>query len=137
ISNSKTQNPIPSTVIGRFSPNGEHWLRPWLRQKKSTEEVVAIGPWNALWVSPEPNRQRLIVARLVSVGTQRVCQGGLLDWDALQKDLLSEVKEVFPHAKFQPIIHDKIQEATAFPPHPERTMASLPVELDPGPPPAW
>jgi signal transduction histidine kinase len=78
------------------------------------------------------------VARLVRVGTQHVCQGVLLDWQALQKDLAAEVHDVFPDASFKPVTHDAVGvlESNAFPPHPERTMASLPVELDPGPLPA-
>src|SRR5262249_37878485 len=137
LSNVKNQNTIPTTVIGSWSPNGENWLTPWLH-RKTQEEVVAIGPWNALWVKPEPARQRLIVARLVRVGTQQVCQGILLDWDALKKDLAAEVRDVFPGARFKPVTHDPgaVLEANAFPPHPERTMASLPVELDLGPLPA-
>src|SRR5262249_40534770 len=49
ISNAKNppSNTVAATNLGRLSPNGEQWMRPWLHQK-SREEVVSIGPWNGM-----------------------------------------------------------------------------------------
>jgi signal transduction histidine kinase len=136
----QAKNPGPgnTAIVGRLSPNGEHWLRVGLREK-SREELVTLGPWNVLWIKPEPNRERLIVARRASVAKQQLCQGILLNWETLKKDLLSEVRDIFPEADLKPIRHENaaaLELKPGLPPHPERTMASLPVELDPGPLPA-
>src|SRR5205814_8421588 len=58
-----------------------------------------------------------------------VCQGIVLDWPGLQNLLAAEVRDLFPSAKVLPM-------REAEPPHPERTMTMLPVELDPGEAPA-
>lgn len=74
----------------------------------------------------EGPEQALVVARLVEVGGQQVCQGILLDWDKLRALLLEEVKDLFPEVTLEPVR----EQSPAFP---ERTMAALPVMMDPGP----
>jgi signal transduction histidine kinase len=56
---------------------------------------------------------------------KEVCQGIVLDWPRLQTMLATEVQDLFPAARVQPMRQDQ-------PTHPERTMTALPVELDPG-----
>ncbi len=121
------------TQIGPVSPNNEHWLKPGLREK-SREEIVTPGPWTALWIKTQ--NKRLILARQVTIGKQQVCQGILLNWDTLRDQLTAEVKDLFPQAKLQPVRLDIPAADKSFPPRPERTMAALPVELDPGTQPA-
>src|SRR5262249_33324628 len=103
------------------------------------------GPWNALWIRPEAKRERLVLARRVSIGKKEVAQGILLNWQTLHQDLLAEVADLFPDGKLQPVRVDvafrEKEEEEERPPdaalrllprHPERTMAALPLELDPG-----
>jgi signal transduction histidine kinase len=145
--NSKTQAVTNTAWTGPISPNGEYWVRPGLREK-SREELVSLGPWNALWIRPEAKRDRLVLARRVSIGKKEVAQGILLNWETLHQDLLAEVADLFPDAKLQPVRVDVAvrdvalrereeerppeAELRLLPPHPERTMASLPLELEPG-----
>jgi len=106
-------------------PNGESLLVPGA-MTKSVGETVTPGPMTAFWVKTEKNQERMIIARRVQVGSKKVVQGIVLDWEKLQKQLLGLVEELFPSAKLQPM-------RDLSPPHPERTMTALPVELDPGP----
>ncbi len=126
----KNENPKlqPSNSLnwsfGELSPNGEALLMPG-QLKKLQEDVVQPGPLTGLWLRGG-DAERLILARHVEIGKDRVCQGILLDWDKLKDKLAGEVSDLFPEATLQPM---HAQE----PPHPERTMTALPVELDPGP----
>src|SRR5262245_76411 len=83
--NSKTQAVTNTAWTGPISPNGEYWVRPGLREK-SREELVSLGPWNALWIRPEAKRERLVLARRVSIGKKEVAQGILLNWETLHQD---------------------------------------------------
>jgi signal transduction histidine kinase len=91
-------------------------------------ELVAFaqGPMTPLWLATRDGGERLVVARWVEVGDRQFCQGILLDWPRLQTLLTSDVNDLFPDARALPMREE-------VPPHPERTMTALPVELDPGP----
>lgn len=118
-------NPLSqNSVIGKLTPNGEGLLRPG--GGKARAETVRPGPMSAFWVESGSKDERLVVARRVEVGNKAVAQGLLLNWPSLEKRLLEQIDDLFPEARLQPM-------ADKAPPHPERTMTALPVELDPGP----
>src|SRR5262249_2699001 len=99
--NSKTQAVTNTAWTGPISPKGEYWGRLG-RAEKSREEPVWRGPWNALGIRPEAKRERLVLARRVSIGKKEVAQGILLNWQTLHQDLLAEVADLFPDGKLQP-----------------------------------
>jgi signal transduction histidine kinase len=73
-----------------------------------------------LWISDQ-----LILARRVRVGDRQFVQGCLLDWSAIQSQLLASVKDLLPGAKLSPV-----QAATAA--ESAHLLASLPVRLELG-----
>ncbi len=73
-----------------------------------------------LWIGDQ-----LVLARRVAVRGGEVVQGCLLDWPAIRRSLLGEVRDLLPEAKLEP----------AGAPGPEaagHTLAALPVRLVPG-----
>jgi signal transduction histidine kinase len=78
-----------------------------------------------LWFEDKYHQDLLLFARFVQVGDQDFCQGILLDWPKLQTLLSAEVNDLFAEVRFEPLKTDE-------PPHPERTMTTLPVELKAG-----
>jgi signal transduction histidine kinase len=117
---------VDPSALGNTDRNGADWLDK--KNYKQEPTVVRVGAMVPLWLSCG-GQERLIAARLVRVGQKEICQGIVLDWSLLQGLLVAEVSDLFPQARVLPV-HD------AQPPHPERTMTALPVELDPGPAPA-
>jgi signal transduction histidine kinase len=131
--------------------------------------VIRLSPMTPLWLPTTDKTDRLVIVRRVQIlgrvpddvllactwprpglpfnlataaallfrqvpYPREVCQGIVLDWPRLQALLAAEVADLFPHAMFVPVRDEE-------PPHPERTLTALPVELDPGslpaaPPPA-
>ncbi|MCA9032294.1 MAG: HAMP domain-containing histidine kinase [Planctomycetaceae bacterium] len=61
--------------------------------------LTSIGTSQPLWLDG-----RLIIARRARVGGLDVVQGVWLDWDALRRDLLEEIDDLFPEARLEPII---------------------------------
>jgi signal transduction histidine kinase len=118
-------NPTGNTYFGTLSPNDELLLSAAAMNSRQMETVVP-GPMTAFWLTTVADRQRLIVARQVSVGGKQVCQGMVLNWEALCDTLTPLVDELFPEGRLRPMRLDD-------PEHPERTMTALPIELDPGP----
>src|SRR5262249_27442493 len=59
-------------------------------------------------------------------GAKAWCQAVVLDWPRLQQVLAEQIHDIFPDVRFVPVF-DKV------PPHPERTMTALPVEVVPAP----
>jgi len=109
--------------------NGEAWFsRNPVRPTPSQATLVRVGAMVPLWVTTEDGEERLLLARLVNIGDKQLCQGIALSWERLQEVLRDVVKDTFPDARFEPM-------RSPLPPHPERTMTALPVELDPGPAP--
>jgi signal transduction histidine kinase len=125
-------------AFGNTCLNGEGWfLRSGLRAAPAPQSTITLGPMKPLWLTGEDGKELLVVARVVSidekqasqgvlVDNRQICQGILLDWPALQAELTREVTSLFPEARIEPI-------RELPPPHPERTMSALPVQLDPGP----
>src|SRR5262249_17998572 len=96
---------------------------------KSSEAEVALSPMAPFWLQSPAGRDYLLVARLVLVDDKEVCQGMVLDTPALEKELLEALpRDLFPEARLLPVRDSE-------PLNPDRTMARLPYELDPGPQP--
>ncbi len=107
--------------------NGENWFSaPALTLRPSEPVAIGRGPMVRLWLTTADGAERLVAARLVRIGKRQLCQGLLLDWPRLQEVLAEAVADPFPEAQFVPMREE-------VPPHPERTMIALPVEMDPGP----
>jgi signal transduction histidine kinase len=114
------------TVAGNNFVNPEAWFaRGQLGPLVGDNISVTRGRLLRTWVHTSDDKERLIAARLVHVGEREVCQGMVLDWDQLQKVLKDEVAESLPNARFEPMREPP-------PPHPERTMINLPIEVEPG-----
>jgi signal transduction histidine kinase len=117
-----------NVVAWNLTRNGENWFsRNPLRLPRSEPVAVSLGPLVPLWLPTQGSEERLVLARLVQVGPRRICQGIVLDWARLEPLLAQTVSDLFPDARLRPVRED-------IPPQPERTMAALPLELDPGPP---
>jgi signal transduction histidine kinase len=152
--NLNTQN----AVVAKPAPPGKSAGGP-------EQILVRVGPLLPVWLPGEGGQETLIVGRVVRLSgrapeawtlagslpvpglavslalsdwwerawkpphPREVCQGIILDWPRLREQLADEVRDLFPKARVVPM-----REAT--PPRPERTMVTLPVELDPGPSPA-
>ncbi|HXG10921.1 MAG TPA: HAMP domain-containing sensor histidine kinase [Gemmataceae bacterium] len=126
-------NPVQEQIddlrlaFGNTFHNGEGWFsRAQLRNWCSAQSSITLSPMLPLWLTAADGRELLVVARRVRIDEKQVCQGILLDWPRLQKLLTAEVNSLFPAARIEPM-----REPT--PPHPERTMTALPLQLDPGP----
>ena len=74
----------------------------------------------ALWISDQ-----LILVRRVRMNDQDYIQGCLLDWPAIQRQLLSTVQELLPNAKLSHVNGVILDE-------PAHMLASLPVRLEVG-----
>jgi signal transduction histidine kinase len=125
--NPKGINEDLSVVARNSSRNGVDWFSPTDGKVSRGEEVsVALGPMVPLWLDSKDQPEQLVLARHVHLGKKAICQGIVLDWPRLQTLLLGEVRnDLFPQARLQPVREE-------IPPHSERTMTTLPVELDPG-----
>jgi signal transduction histidine kinase len=114
------------TVLGNNFTNPEAWLANGKVGRLVGDNIsVTRGPLVRTWVQAGNGRERLIAARLVHVGDNEVCQGIVLDWEPLKGELKDTIKDLLPEARFEPM-------RDVPPPHPERTMINLPIEVDPG-----
>jgi signal transduction histidine kinase len=116
-----------SLAINSVVHNGENWLSfQGMQGVPSAEVLVNLSPMTALWMPTDAGRERLLLVRLVRIEEKEVCQGIVLDDDALRDVLADKVADLFPDARLLPVYEPE-------PPHPERTMTALPLQLDPGP----
>jgi signal transduction histidine kinase len=118
-----------SLAINSVVNNGENWLTfQGIQGAPGAEVQVNLSPMTALWMPTEAGRERLLLVRLVRIEEKEVCQGVVLDDDALRGVLADKVTDLFPDARLLPVHEPE-------PPQPERTMTALPLQLDPGPTP--
>lgn len=89
--------------------------------------VVSLGSLHPLWLQAEDRPDRLILARLARSDERRIIQGVVLHWERLQDILRSEVSDIFPDARLEPVFDGGEADAV------ERRMTALPVALNPGP----
>src|SRR5262245_18851454 len=120
-------------VYNNVRGQGRNWLAPEDRKAASNVEVaVTLSPMVPVWVSGGGGREHLLLVRQVQIEGNRdgrVCQGIVLDTDRLRQLLAAEVADLFPVASLEPV-----RDAAAL--EPERVMATLPFQLEPGPRPA-
>jgi signal transduction histidine kinase len=120
-------------AINNSVGNGWNWLKDNNNDRVQGVEVfVTLSPMIPLWL-PGAAPDRLVFVRLVHIEdpgqteNHELCQGILLDVAKLQAQLTAEVADLFPSARLLPMREGE-------PPHPERTMAALPFQLDLGEP---
>ena len=87
--------------------------------------TVAEGPVRPIWMGGQ-----LLLARGVSLAGRPYVQGCWVDWDALKKELTDGVKDLFPRAALEPILH--VTPVDVTPADHARALASIPVLLVPG-----
>jgi signal transduction histidine kinase len=95
-------------------------------RKRDDQVVVVLGSLTPLWLTGGPEA-KLALARAVQIGPNQAYQVTLVDWPALEALLAEEIRDLFPEARFRPVLEG---EESAL----ERTMTALPVEFEPGPP---
>ena len=105
--------------------NGEAWFTEAPAVGKGQGVLVRRGGLVPLWLDLDKGEDRLVMARQVQIGDDRVVQGVVVDWPRLREFLQDEVRDLFPQASMLPL-RDQGSE------HPERAMTALPIELDPG-----
>jgi signal transduction histidine kinase len=116
-----------NVLWGNTCRNGEDWFfRTRVRPPRGEAAAVNLQALIPLWLREEGQDDLLVMARPVKIGERNVCQGIVLDWPQLQQLLVEDVADLFPAAQILPV-------HSSLPPHPERTMSALPLELDPGP----
>jgi signal transduction histidine kinase len=120
-------------AVNNTVSNGGNWLHNDNNDRVQGVEVfVTLSPMIPLWL-PGGAQDRLVFVRLVHwedlahTEHHELCQGILLDVAKLQAQLATEVADLFPNARLLPMREGE-------PPNPERTMAALPFQLDPGEP---
>ncbi|MFL5242500.1 MAG: sensor histidine kinase [Gemmataceae bacterium] len=113
-------------ALGNLDRNGENWLTPSSPKKSQGVSVeINVGSMVPVWL-PGGATDRLLLVRLVRVGSKEICQGVVLDVAKLQTLLADEVSDLFPEARIVPVRQeDEV--------NPDRVMTALPLQLDPGP----
>ncbi len=101
------------------SLNNAYAQEPDATSKISSD--VRMSMMTPLWLQSD-----LALARRVNVAGRDYLQGCLLDWPAIKRQLLTTVADLLPHADLMPAIQADSAESV-------RRMASLPVQLIPGP----
>lgn len=116
-----------SVVVNSLERNGENWLTfKGMQAAPGAEVLVNLSPMTSLWMPIEDGRERLLLVRLVRIEEKEVCQGIVLDDDALCGLLADKVTDLFPQARLLAVHEPE-------PPQPELTMTALPLQLAPGP----
>ena len=91
------------------------------REAQSALRDADIGQMHPVWLEDD-----LFLVRTISIGKQEYVQGCWLDWPAIRKMLSRLVEDLLPHADLEPLRHPPTGEQT-------RLLASIPVQLIPGP----
>lgn len=107
----------------KVAKQASKFSNPFNLPKKATKGKGAglrVGPMQAMW-----QEGNLLLARRVEIGGRVRVQGCWLDWDALRKDMIDDVRELLPRAKLVPV---EAGEDIRL----NRRLASLPVLLVPG-----
>ena len=86
---------------------------------------VTLGSMTPFWQKCGNDPDRLFVMRTAKIENLEICQGVLLDWPQLEARMRQEVQDLFPDVTVHPVVEGQS-------PQFERTLASLPVLLDPG-----
>ena len=106
-------------------------IRPAIRKSPPMPHPgsVHLGSFRTRWLTAKDGSQILVLARAVQLGHKTVYQGLVIDWSLLRAELEQQVTDLFPTGHLNPVTGPG-----EF--APERAMTALPVQLDPGEPPA-
>src|SRR5262249_28659109 len=86
-----------SLAFNTVEHNGENWLNaPGKPGASGAEVAVTLTPMTALWMPTDAGRERLLLVRLVRIEEKEVCQGVVLDDEALRRQLADKVADLFP-----------------------------------------
>jgi signal transduction histidine kinase len=125
-----TQRADPDNEVPSLLTNGTNWLMGSDNALRSSRPIeVSLGQMVPIWLKGSDGVEHLVVARRVQVGKRELCQGMVLDTQSLETALVDEVKTIFPRAAVRP-------SHSAYASPPDRVMAALPLELEPGEDPA-
>ncbi|MFL5340294.1 MAG: sensor histidine kinase [Gemmataceae bacterium] len=112
---------------GAREPDNVVDLEPFTGSKViSCIQRVEVSQMTPIWLPSAAQPDNLLFVRLAKVESREVVQGVVLDWPRIDEELRDTVADLFPDARLTPL-------ADGTPDHPERVMAALPVEFDPGP----
>jgi len=113
----------PINLAGNAAPSvlaGERKSAPMVQPS-----AVHLGPIRSRWLRDAAGHHHLFLIRTAKLEQKTVYQGVLVNWPLLKTHLLAQLADLFPNAELKPL--DGGNSA-----RPERTMTSIPVELDPG-----
>jgi signal transduction histidine kinase len=130
----KDSNPSAGSRSGNYFLDQENFANEQAKApvqnplKKNPGRIVSVtvGPMTPFWKKIGSDPERLFMMRTAKLEDVDVCQGILLDWARLEAMLREDVQDLFPNATFGRVTEGQ-------PPQPDRTLASLPVVLNPGP----
>jgi signal transduction histidine kinase len=129
------QNAKKDANPGTNSKSGNYYLDKENNPAEQTQSAlkknpgrivsVTVGPMTPFWKQVGAQPELLFMMRTGRIEEAEVCQGVLLDWPRLETILREEVQDLFPNVTFS-----RMTEGQAL--QPDRTLASLPVLLNPG-----
>lgn len=110
----------------RFAdPTSHLWSRQRQMDSETVRQSAEVGPLVPIWLGLPPTQ--LLLARRVSLGSEELLQGVVIDWRALQHELLNRIEDLYPvgHATLEPVV-DGSEASPGL-------LASLPIRLVPPP----
>ena len=114
-------------AVNTLEGNNEKLFDPKLKWTEGTEEVVVtLTSLVPVWLTGTDGRERLFALRVVRMEKREICQGLVIDVDRLRAALAEKIADLFPEATLKPV-------RDGDEPQLDRTMTSLPFQLDPGP----
>jgi signal transduction histidine kinase len=111
--------------------SGEKGVAPPMPDRPPTPPApvaIHLGSMRPQWITAPDGTRMLVMVRTAKFGDRIVYQGVVIDWPKLQDELRSLVEDLFPDAMLVPV--EDTADASV-----DRAMATLPVQLDPGPQP--
>ena len=121
-------NERSSQEITVYNPSVEWFNLKPSKNSLISKVLVQVKPMRPFWLTDHNGVDHLVMMRLVQLHDRHICQGILLDEQALTQQLTEAVTDLFPEARILPM-------KAAQPVNPDCTMTALPFELDPGPAP--
>jgi signal transduction histidine kinase len=94
-------------------------------------EVLRVGPFVAVWLDDGEAGSELAFVRRIEADSGGALQGFLIDWPALEGDLLEQTSDLFTGATLRPVPEELTADDTTG-----RVLATVPVAFEIPPPPA-
>jgi signal transduction histidine kinase len=112
-----------SEQMWRNRRNDEQMAQVQLSDNRAWQVLSDVHPGEPkpIWLG-----DNLLFARRVTVGNSTYVQGAWLNWPHIRDELLSETRDLLPHAKLQPVRKPANADDDA------RVLAQLPIRLLPG-----